>query len=157
MSARASNARKSIAARPRLHVVRKKRARSLIDRSTSRRYLPAIVIAAIIAGAVIFGVLMEQIVLAQSAFRLSDLNKKMSTAESRHEELLFQAARLESPGRIERYARTKLGMIDPPVVNYIVAAVHHTPDKTPSIGTASDDLSATGQAAADGVDVGGTP
>lgn len=156
MSSRATQVRKTIAARPGLHVVRKKRARSLIARTDARRYAPAIIIAAIIAGAVIFGVLMEQIVLAQSAFKLSDLNKKMDAAESRHEELLFQAARLESPGRIERYARTRLGMVDPPTINYIVAAVHHG-SKPATATERQDDLSATGQAAADGVDLGGTP
>jgi cell division protein FtsB len=157
MSVRATHVRKNIAARPRLHVVRHKRARSLIDRSDARRYAPLVIVAAIVAGAVIFGVLMEQIVLAQSAFKLSDLNKKMSAAESQHEQLLYQAARLESPGRIERYARTRLGMIDPPLVNYIVASVHHGSKTTPTTGSQSGDLSATGQAAADGVDLGGTP
>lgn len=129
----------------------------MINRSGARRYAPAIVIAAIVAGAVIFGVLMEQIVLAQSAFKLSDMNKRVAAAESRHEELLFQAAKLESPGRVEHYARTKLGMVDSPVVNYIVAAVHHGAKNGPSLAARGDDLSATGEAAADGIDMGGTP
>ncbi len=157
MSVRATQVRKSIASRPKLHVVRKKRSRSLIKRGDARRYAPIVIVAAIVAGAVIFGVLMEQIVLAQSAFKLSDLNKKMSAAESRHEELLFEAARLESPGRIERYARTKLGMVDPPVVNYIVAAVHTKAPSSPAFRTRPEDLSTTGQAAADGVGAEGTP
>jgi hypothetical protein len=68
-------------------------------------------------------VLLEQIVLAQSAFKLDAMNKRVTAATSVHEGLLYQTAKLSSPGRIERYARTKLGMIDPPAINYIVANV----------------------------------
>jgi cell division protein FtsB len=71
--------------------------------------------------AIVAGVLLEQVVLAQSAFKLQAMNKRLAGAETRQEELLAEMALLESPGRIERYARTNLGMIEPTNVEYIVA------------------------------------
>jgi len=70
-------------------------------------------VALIAAGAVIAGVLLEQVVLAQSAFKVVRLRDRITQAESEHQELLLEAATLESPGRVERYARAHLGMIDP--------------------------------------------
>jgi hypothetical protein len=66
-----------------------------------------------------------QVILAQSAFHLSDLRDDIQKEEARHEELMLEAARLDSSGRIERYARETLGMVnpDPASVQYIVANV----------------------------------
>ncbi|MEA2452558.1 MAG: hypothetical protein QOG04_1268 [Actinomycetota bacterium] len=77
--------------------------------------------AAIAVVAIVAGVLLEQVVLAQSAYKLQAINKRLAGAETRQEELLADMALLESPGRIEQYARTKLGMVDPTMVEYIVA------------------------------------
>jgi cell division protein FtsB len=73
--------------------------------------------------AIVAGVLLEQVVLAQSAYKLQAMNKRLTAAETRQEELLADMALLESPGRIERYARETLGMIPPTNVEYVVANV----------------------------------
>lgn len=75
--------------------------------------------------AIIAAILLEQVALAQSAFRLSDLRTQFQEAEPQHEELLLEAAQLDSAARIERYARETLGMVDPDPasVQYIVANV----------------------------------
>ena len=85
--------------------------------------MPGYLVVTIVVLAIVAGVLLEQVMLAQSAFRLSDINRSLAAAEARQEELLAELAELESPGRIERYARTQLGMTDPVVVEYIVANV----------------------------------
>ena len=110
-------------ARTRLTVARRKKARGLLKRTGARRAMPGYLIVTIVVLAIVAGVLLEQVMLAQSAFRLSDINKSLASAEARQEELLAELAELESPGRIERYARTQLGMTDPAVVEYIVANV----------------------------------
>lgn len=81
------------------------------------------IVVMITIGAIVAGVLLEQVVLAQSAFKLSAINKRLAAAEARQEELLAEVAELESPGRIERYAKTHLGMVEPTVVEYVVADV----------------------------------
>jgi cell division protein FtsL len=78
----------------------------------------------ILTGAIIFGVLLEQVVLAQTAFKLERLTKQTQIAQARNGELLLESSRLGSPARIERYARTALGMVDPTSVQYIIANVH---------------------------------
>jgi cell division protein FtsL len=72
----------------------------------------------------VFGVLLEQVVLAQSAFELGRVREDVVAAETDHQELLLEATRLGSPGRIERYAREELGMVDSAEFGYIVAEVH---------------------------------
>lgn len=105
-----------------LRVVRRKE-RNLIQRGKSRKLAPATIVGAIVAATLLFGVLLERVALSQSAFKLWDIRKELALEEERHEELLLEAARLESPARIERYARTRLGMIDPETVEYIVADI----------------------------------
>lgn len=126
----------------------KRKGRRLAKRERSTRSAPLVILATICVGAVIFGVLLEQVVLAQSAFKLSQINEQLDAAESKHEELLLNAAMLEAPGRIERYARTRLGMVDPPHVEYIVANVPRRSGRR--LAQTSDRLPATGQAAAQG-------
>ena len=104
--------------RPQLEVVRRSQ-----TRTGWRRWLPAAIGIACLIGGVIVGVLLEQVVLAQSAFKLANLRSELVQAESTHEELLLEAAELGSPERIESQARTLLGMVDPPEVRYIVADV----------------------------------
>jgi cell division protein FtsL len=129
MSARQGAVRRR-AASPRDHghlslVRRKRRSRKLIKRSATRRLAPLAIVGAIAIAATIFAVLLEQVVLAQSAFDLAGVREGIAKAEARHEELLLEAARLDSSARIERYARDTLGMIDPEPTNvqYIVADV----------------------------------
>lgn len=123
MSARPS-VQRARAARggPQLALVRR-RSRNLIRRGESRRLAPMVIVGAIVAVTLVFGVLLEQVVLAQSAFKLAHVRDRLVIAERRQEELRLEAARLESPARIERYARDVLGMVDPEQVTYIVADI----------------------------------
>ena len=107
-----------------LRVVRR-RSRRLVTRSPGTRIAPFAIVAAIGVAAIIATVLLEQVMLAQSAFHLSDLRTELQEAEAKHEELLLESATLDSATRIERYARETLGMIDPPPgsVRYIVADI----------------------------------
>ena len=95
------------------------------DRSSVRGTLTSIAVVVVLGGAILFGVLLEQVVLAQSAFELSRLRADLAKAESHHEELLLASAKLDNAARIERYARTSLGMVEPSPGNtqYVVADV----------------------------------
>ncbi|HZA20809.1 MAG TPA: hypothetical protein VE889_08175, partial [Actinomycetota bacterium] len=92
MSARSSQVR----ARGRDHgshlrVVRRG-ARGLLVRGGSRRLVSYGIAASIIVLAVVFAVLLEQVVLAQSAFKLKDIQDRLIAAESQHKELMLEAA-----------------------------------------------------------------
>jgi cell division protein FtsL len=124
MTTSAPLARSQRASGPHLRLVRR-RSRNLIKRSETRRYAPVALMGGICALAVVFGVLLEQVVLAQSAFELARIREGLVAAEARHEELLLEVATLENPERIERFARDTLGMVepDPGGIEYIVANV----------------------------------
>ncbi|HVL63679.1 MAG TPA: hypothetical protein VM573_00745 [Actinomycetota bacterium] len=112
--------RRQAAATPHLRVVRKGRRRAGRGRGTS-----VFVTGGIIAVALVFGVLLEQVILAQSAFRLSAIRERLATAERRYENLMHEAVILDNPARIERVARRRLGMIepDPAARRFVVANV----------------------------------
>lgn len=126
MSARAKDlkSRDRSSGRPELRVIRRRRSRSLIKRTNARR-TSVYIAGGIIATAIVAAVLLEQVVLAQSAFHLSDIRRDLQAAEEKREELLLEAAQLDSSARIERYARENLGMVDPAPggVQYIVADI----------------------------------
>lgn len=122
MSTAAARLRTGRPAPRELRVVRR-RSRRLIKRQASRRVAPLALASVVLIGTIVVAVLLERVVLSQSAFELARLRKRVAAAEARHQELLLEAARLESPGRIERVARVRLGMVDPVSVNYIVADV----------------------------------
>jgi cell division protein FtsL len=105
-----------------LSVVRR-RSRPTVRRSPGTRLAPLGVLAAICVAAVVFGVLLEQVILAQSAFKLASIRRQTAMAEARNEALLLEVTKLQSPSRIERYARSALGMVEPARIEYIVAAV----------------------------------
>ena len=128
----------------------RRRSRSLIRRSATGRVAAGAIIAAILVVATIFGILLEQVVLAQSAFKLAELREDIATAEARREELLLEAARLESPARIEHFARQDLGMVEPPTVQYIVADVK-TPGSRALAVVPAEGLGPTEPASAAGV------
>lgn len=150
MTARAARAGSRASTKPsELRVVRR-RGRSLIKRSGARKSAPLTIIGVIAVVAIIAGVLITQVVLAQSAYTLQEINKKLTQAEAHQEELLAEMALLESPGRIERYARTNLGMVPPTTIEYIVAdvktgsdnrlaeALEHREVPLPGAGTAAE-------------------
>ena len=105
-----------------LKVVRRNK-RGLIMRGSQRRVTPFLVLGGMFVVAVVFAILLAQVVLAQSGFRMAKLREQAVKAEARHAELVMQAAKLGSAERIERVAVEQLGMVHPTRVEYIVADV----------------------------------
>ena len=122
MSARASAVRKSDAVEQAPLKVVTRRKRKLVKREGGRRLAPVAILLALAASAVIIGVLLEQVLVAQSAFELKRVHNQLLAAEEMHEELLLESAKLESPARIEAMA-TQMGMVTPSSVKYIVADI----------------------------------
>ena len=126
MSARPSQLRapRTRAKNPGLRLVRR-RSRRLIHRGFSRKLAPTAIVATIGVVTVVIGVLLEQVVLAQSAFKLAKIRQQVVEVEAEHQELLLEATKLGSPGRIEKYAMEELGMVKPKPseVDYVVADV----------------------------------
>lgn len=124
--------------RPVFQIVRRRAPRSVLPRDRGSRRLVIALATGIFVIGIVFFVLLEQVVLAQSAFRLERLRERAAQAEARHEELLLQAARLESPVRIEVFARQQLGMVDPEpgAIKYVVASIPRSSrfayDETPA-------------------------
>lgn len=110
---------------PVLRLVRRRAPRSVVPRDRGTRRIVVGLLGGILVIGVVFFVLLEQVVLAQSAFRLEQLRDEVARAEARHEELLLRAATLESPVRIEGFARHQLGMVDPDpaTIQYLVADI----------------------------------
>jgi hypothetical protein len=82
-----------------------------------------LVVATILVIATIFAVLLEQVVLAQTGFKMAQLRDDLVKAEARQAELVMHSAKLSSSERIERYAISNLGMVRAERVEYIVANV----------------------------------
>lgn len=157
MSAYAAAARVAgESARASLRLVRR-RSRDLLRRGEATRTVPLAIAAAIVAAAIVAAVLLEQVVLAQSAFKVDRLSQRLAEAEALHEELLLDAARLESPGRVEQYAREMLGMTDPTSVEYVVADVKTGGRDTTAVSSDETQLPATGAAASETLATGSSP
>ncbi len=84
-----------------------------------------LVLLSIMVAATVGLVLLEQVMLAQSAFKMAKIRQEMALAEDEHSQLLLDAARLGSSERVEQYALNTLGMVRPAPgqVRYIVAKV----------------------------------
>ena len=119
------HASQKAAAAPPLRLVQRRKSKRLIKRTGARRLAPFTILATIAIGAVIAGVLLEQVVLAQSAFKLTHIREELAEAQENREVLMLEAAKLDSAARIERYARENLGMVEPEPQNvrYIVADI----------------------------------
>ncbi len=107
---------------PRLHLIRR-RSRDLIKRHPHTRLAWVVALASVFVAALVCTVLLEQVILAQSAFKLARIREQTTAAEARNQELLLEMTKLQSPERIEKYARAELGMVDPTSVDYVVADV----------------------------------
>jgi len=68
----------------------------------------------------LFGLVAEHTVLAQQQFRLASLQGQAATEQARNQALQLQVAQLQSPSRIVSEARTKLGMVPPAGITYLV-------------------------------------
>ncbi len=121
MSARAQQVRQAVRERAALRVVGE-------GANLSKRRIrvnPLAVVAVVCVLGIVFGVLLERVMLAQSAFELTRLMRRVEAADEYRSKLTFEVARRENPGRIEQYAREQLGMVDPDpaTMQYIVADV----------------------------------
>lgn len=125
--------------KPDLKVVKRRTSKKLIKRTGARRLAPFTIIAAIAIAAIVSGILLEQVVLAQSAFKLQKIRLELAEAEENREVLMLEAAKLDSDARVERYARETLGMVDPPphAIRYIVADIGRA-GKGAALATAAD-------------------
>lgn len=124
MSARPARVGAARRKTPRSHLkVVRRRKKGLILRSGSRRVAPLFVAAVLVVITTISVVLMEQVLLAQTAFKVSQMREEIVKAEARQAELILQAAQLGSSERIERVATRDLGMVSPEEVQYMVANV----------------------------------
>ncbi|HEV2757052.1 MAG TPA: cell division protein FtsL [Actinomycetota bacterium] len=121
MSARAQQVRQAVRERAALRVVGE--GANLSKRRV--RVNPLAVVAVVCVLGIVFGVLLERVMLAQSAFELTRLMRRVEAADEYRSKLTFEVARRENPGRIEQYARERLGMVDPDpaTMQYIVADV----------------------------------
>ncbi len=113
---------------------------------------PVVVISVILIAATVFAVLLAQVTLAQSGFKMADMRARMTKAEARHAGLVLKVAKLGSSERIERYALDRLGMIYPSDVRYIVAdirskGVRLAQDVEPEMRTTEIDGTGFGSAA----------
>lgn len=122
MSARAQEIRQAVRERAALRVVGDGRRPVL---KPHRRVSPLVICAIVAVLGTVALVLVERVMLAQSAFEMTRLMERVESADERRSELAFEVARRENPGRIEHFARTELGMVDPDParIQYIVADV----------------------------------
>lgn len=142
------------ASKPELKVVSRRKKKGLINRAGTR-LAPLTIVAVITIGGIVAGILLEQVVLAQSAFKLTKIRQELTAAEETRELLMLEAAKLDSAARIERYAREKLGMVDPEphMVRYIVADIRSGTKGAPMIAT-DQRFPAPSRAAADAAALG---
>jgi cell division protein FtsL len=153
MSARAQSSRVAPerARRPQernLKVVRRK-SRSLIQRGPARRMTPLMFGGVILVALLISTVLLEQVLMAQSAFKLEEIRAQAERAESRQQELILEVTRLENNDRIEEYARAQLGMVETnsATSEYMVADIAPRADTRLAKETRQDELDLRGTAA----------
>lgn len=67
----------------------------------------------------VFGVVVFQVFLVQAQSHLDQLNRDIATQEGRTKDLRLQTTNLESPDRIVKDARERLGMIPPRDIVYL--------------------------------------
>jgi cell division protein FtsL len=152
MSARAqTSAAPARARRPQqrnLSVVRRRR-RGLIQRGPSRRMTPLVIGGVILVALLIATVLLEQVLMAQSAFKLEEIRRRTERAETRNQELVLEVTQLENKSRIEEYARTQLGMTETNAATseYMVADIEVSADTKLAQKAREDDLDLTGSSA----------
>ena len=131
-----------------LKVVRRKR-RGLIQRGAARRATPLVIGGVILVSLLIATVLLEQVLMAQSAFKLEEIRQRTERAQARNQELVLEVTHLENHHRIEEYARTHLGMIETnsATTEYMVADIAAAGDTRLARQTKKNELELTGAAA----------
>ncbi len=143
MSVAARQLKRPVQKRARLSIVKRRKFRLL------KRVSPMLVVMVVFVIAAVFAILLEQVMLAQSGFKMAKLQQKIEKAETKHAELVLEAAKLSSSERIERFAISDLGMVRPERVEYIMANVGVKGAARIAAAPKPEALPATGEAAAE--------
>jgi cell division protein FtsL len=77
-----------------------------------RRRLPFLIAAFALTTILVVGVVSIQVMVAQTSFRMQELQRRNELLEQRYDELRLEVARLSAPDRIEREAR-RIGFVYP--------------------------------------------
>ncbi len=86
----------------------------------------------IVLGTPVFGLVTLNALLAQSSFRVDDLQQRIQDLSQRNVELTIEHAKLSAPGRIAAWAR-RHGMRLPDDIRAL-----HVPSAGPAVGPAGD-------------------
>jgi cell division protein FtsL len=78
-----------------------------------------VVLAALLVGALVLGLVVLNVLVAQSSFRLADLEKSIRQEELRSQHLRYSVATSESPEAIAEAAR-RLGLVAPERQGFLV-------------------------------------
>ncbi|MFN2610719.1 MAG: hypothetical protein ABR507_07615 [Actinomycetota bacterium] len=84
-----------------------------------RARLVLLAVAGVLLGAIVFALVLLNIYVAQSSFRIGDLKSKVSIEEQHYKQMRYEVARQESPARVAQVA-VGLGMVVPDKQEYIV-------------------------------------
>ena len=103
---------------------------------------PLVIGGVMLVALLIATVLLEQVLMAQSAFKLEEIRRRTERAETRNQELVLEVTQLGNKSRIEEYARTQLGMTETNAATseYMVADIEVAADARLAHETREDDL-----------------
>lgn len=77
------------------------------------------VVSAIAIAAFVFGLVLLNVFLAQSSFRLADLQAETANQEALYRKMRFEVAKAESPSRVAE-AATSMGLVVPDKQEYLI-------------------------------------
>lgn len=116
-------ARSAPSPRPKLRVIPgggQGAASSSTANASARRSSVIFVSVAVAAiAALVFSLVLLNIIMAQSSFRLNDLNARVAEEQLRYRRMRFEVAKAESPGRIAAAAQS-IGLVPPERQEYLV-------------------------------------
>lgn len=99
-------------------------------RATARSRLVLAIAAAVTLAAIVFGLVLLNIYLAQSSFRLAELEQQVTQQQELYRKMRLQAATAESPEKIAA-AAAGLGLVAPQEQGYIVGRERQMVAKAP--------------------------
>jgi cell division protein FtsL len=78
-----------------------------------------VALSAIAVGALVLGLVVLNVLVAQTSFRLSDLNQSVEREEARSQQLRYAVATADAPEAIAEAAR-RLGLVPPETQEFLV-------------------------------------
>lgn len=87
--------------------------------SRARPAIPFVTLSSMAVGALLLGLVVLSVLVAQTSFRLTDLQSAVAREEARYRHLRFQVATAESPEMVAK-AAGGIGMVPPQTQEYIV-------------------------------------